>query len=210
MRLVACIALALISVTSCSSDGDRKRTPRQEQPKLPFDGSTARWSSTTGIKASFIGSSGIAIPRCGKGKLGYVTVRWPAPMVGGSMKLTYSLELSPDGKIVGHENRTQSGRIALHFQRQGDDFRQYKYDRGYRQWSYHRPVLIAGEHTIEVPLVHASWNGGGSKKLEHFEAAMKSVKNVGFTLSDNQTAGHGVCMATGTARLSIKQFSVEG
>ena len=112
--------------------------------------------------------------------------------------------LPDDGaRIVGEERRGDQGRMHLHFQRSGDDWSSSKLSAGYRQWSSAKQLLAAGSYVFEVPLVASEWGNRTG-----FDAARSRVENVGFTLSDRQSAGHGVCMAAGTATITVKSFTV--
>ena len=65
-------------------------------------------------------------------------------------------------------------------------------------------LLAAGSFVFEAPLVASAWGNRTG-----FDAARSRVENVGFTLGDNQTKGHGVCMAAGTASLTVTGFSIQ-
>ena len=77
-----------------------------------------------------------------------------------------------------------------------------------RWWSRSRQLLTPGEHTHEVALDRTLWTGGGTQEQAAFDRARQYVENVGFTLSDNQSAGHGVCMKAGAASVTVKAFAV--
>lgn len=192
----ALAVLALVALVLVACDKDRPRRdrdydePRAEEPRAP---------GTFRV---------VNIPACGEGKAGYVTIRWPAPMTGSTMRIEYTVTASDGALIIGNEerDRLEPGRMALFFQRDGDDFGYTKYNAGYRQWSLARDFLTPGSHVFEVALTHDKWTTIGG---EHgFDAARNDVENVGFTLSGAQSAGHGVCMASGTASITVTSFTI--
>jgi hypothetical protein len=168
------------------------------------------FASTTGKRVKESPANTFHIPACTRGKLGYVVASWPEPMFGTVMRIHYTITASPDAQIVGYEHRDQAGRLALYFQRDGMDYGQAKYDLGYRWWSRARQVLTPGDHSFEVLIELDKWTGGGTQAQAHFDAARNDLNGVGFTLSDNQSAGHGVCMKAGTAKLTVKAFTIHG
>lgn len=207
-RLIAALALiGLAFILFGCKDKDRRRDrdrdePRQEEPAGAID-----FRSTTGRNVTESPNDTFAIPACGRGKLGYVVTRWPAP-ISGTMRLEYTFEASADAKVVDDEDHTKTpGVMALFFQRDGDDYSQSKYDRGYRQWSLPRQILEPGSHVFEVALTPDQWNFGHAG----FEATKADVENVGFTLAGygGASAGHGICMAAGTASITVRGLTVQ-
>lgn len=191
-RFLAILFVAL-AIVGCKDKDRRRDRPRAEEPRQ---------------QQSIIGKI-FEIPACGVGKLGYVTMAWPTPLEAGqTMRIEFSFEQSGDAKVVDNEDRRSTpGNMALFFQREGDDYSNEKYNRGYRQWSNPRQLATPGDHVFEVELLPANWNFG----LVNFVPAMRDVENVGFTLAGygGPSAGHGVCMASGTAKLTITNFTVE-
>lgn len=204
--LTTFVLLIVIVVLVACSDGDGDRRDRDEpRAEPPVAGNVLAFDSTTGENVKEEPDNTFHIPACGKGKLGYVTTRWTTPLrATAMMRVGYTVTASADAKIVGHERRSDAGRMALHFQRKGDDGRQAKLDQGYRQWSTARKVLAPGDHVFEVQLVPQAWGNRAG-----FSQALLQPENAGVTLSDNQSAGHGVCMAAGTASLAITSFTAE-
>lgn len=186
-RFLAIILVAL-TLVACK-DGDRRRDrPRTEQPRQ---------------EQPLVGRV-IEIPACGVGKAGYVTMKW-APPIAGTMRIAFTITGTLDARIVGHEQRDAQGRMHLFFQREGDDFSVRKYEAGYRQWSTAYSLLQVGDFELSVPLTADKWGNRAG-----FDAARENVENVGFTLGDNQAKGHGVCMAAGSASITVQAFSIGG
>lgn len=198
----------LVTLAACN-DNDRRRRDRDDPTPPPSEEPfKADFKSTTGKNVTENPNDTFHIPNCGVGKLGYVVTRYPAP-ISGSIRLEYTYTASPDAIVIDNEDRKSTpGVMALFFQRRGDDYSQSKYDRGYRQWSLPRQKLTeSGTFVFEVPLTPDQWNFGHSG----FEATKNDVENVGFTLAGygGPSAGHGVCMASGTASITVNSITVE-
>jgi hypothetical protein len=103
-----------------------------------------------------------------------------------------------------------AGRIALHFQRSGDNWSARGKYAGYRWYSGNRPLVASGEHTISIPLGLAQWGAvlASGRTQALFDAARQRAYRIGFTFGGASNAGHGVCLESGTARFTIKAFTV--
>jgi hypothetical protein len=190
----AAMIVILAAVTSAPADHRRGHT-----------GSIVpAFDATTGAGVVESPANTFIIPRCYRSnKLGYVTARWSPPLTASVMSVTYTLTLSPGAVLVGYESGATGTRLALHFQRRGDNKGQSHYDQGYRQWSRARAVLQPGTYTFEVPLTSDNWTHPNG-----FDASMRNVDRVGFTVSDTNTAGHGICMKSGTGSITAVSFSI--
>jgi hypothetical protein len=148
------------------------------------------------------------IPACRKGEVHYVTKKIKGRLTG-SMTLTYTIEASPDAVFVAADGGTP-GRIALHFQRKGDDWSARGKYAGYRWYSLNRPLIAPGTHTISIPLDLAHWGAvlASGRTQALFDAAKAKPHRLGFTFGGTGNAGHGVCLSSGTARFTVKSFSV--
>lgn len=217
------IFLALVAGLAACKDGDRRPRrddyrPPVEQPGTTPPVSAIDFRSTTGSGVNESPNDTFSIPRCGAGKLGYIVTRWTVPLrATGTMTVTFTVTASPDAKIIGNEVREkmEPGRAALYFQRNSHDSSDPQaldgryYDRGYRQWSHAREFLTPGDHTFSVVLTNDKWTGGNDQSDSAFSQAMLDPANAGITLSGAQSAGHGVCMAAGSASITLKSLTVE-
>jgi hypothetical protein len=149
------------------------------------------------------------IPACRNGEVHYVTKTIKGRLTG-TMTLTYTIEASPDAVFVAADGGTP-GRIALHFQRKGDDWSARGKYAGYRWYSSARHLVTPGEHTINIPLDLASWKAvlGSGRTQALFDAAKARPTRVGFTFGGTGNAGHGVCLSSGSARFTVKSFTVQ-
>jgi hypothetical protein len=163
-------------------------------------------SSSPGMPRTITGT--FEFPKCGKGSVHYVTKRIDGPF-SGTVTLTYSIEASADAVFVASDGWTP-GRIALHFQRKGDDWSARGKYAGYRWYSLYRQYVLPGEHTIGLSSDLANWgavlSSGRTQAL--FDAAKHRAYRIGFTFGGSGNAGHGVCLSTGSAQFTIRAFTV--
>jgi hypothetical protein len=158
-------------------------------------------SSSPGMPRTTTG--GFDFPKCGAGSVHYVTRRIDGP-IKGPVTLTYSIEASADAVFMASDGGTP-GRIALHFQRKGDNWSGRGKYAGYRWYSLNRPLIAAGTHTISLPFDLAHWGAvlASGRTQSLFDQAKAGVYRIGFTFGGSSNAGHGVCMKSGTARFSF-------
>jgi hypothetical protein len=163
-------------------------------------------SSSPGMPRTITGT--FEFPKCGKGSVHYVTRRIDGPITGTVM-LTYTIEASADAVFTASDGGTP-GRIALHFQRSGDNWSARGKYAGYRWYSINRPLIAPGTHTISIPLDIAHWGAvlASGRTQALFDAAKARPTRIGFTFGGTGNAGHGVCLETGTARFTVKSFTV--
>jgi hypothetical protein len=163
-------------------------------------------SSSPGMPQTITGT--FEFPKCGKGSVHYVTKRIDGPL-SGTVTLTYSIEASADAVFTASDGGG-AGRIALHFQRSGDNWSARGKYAGYRWYSGNRPLVASGEHTISIPLGLAQWGAvlASGRTQALFDAARQRAYRIGFTFGGASNAGHGVCLESGTARFTIKAFTV--
>jgi hypothetical protein len=209
MRSLVLILALAAALVACDDDDDKKRSSNDDTTTTVSDG--LNFKSTTGSGVTENPPNTFSIPTCGKGKLGYIVTKWKTPMAG-SISVTFSVAASPDAIIVGYEDHKSSGRAALFIQRRNDTDTASKdpyalderlYNRGYREWSHARKPLAVGDHTFSVPLVPTSWNFP-----DQLSKALEDPAYVGITLSGAESAGHGVCMLSGTASVTLKTLTV--
>jgi hypothetical protein len=148
---------------------------------------------------------GFDFPMAGRGEVHYVTKTVKGPLTG-SLTLTYSIEASP-GTVFSACDGGTPGRLAIHFQRKGDDWSARGAYAGYRWYSTKRTVLVSGEHTtISIPLDDI-WHWGavlGTGRTQPlFDAAKARPARIGFTFGGTGNAGHGVHLLAGSARFNF-------
>jgi hypothetical protein len=148
-------------------------------------------------------TDGFDFPMQGRGEVHYVTSKINGPITG-ALTLTYSIEASP-GTVFSACDGGTPGRLAMHFQRKGDDWSARGAYAGYRWYSRSRPLLVPGAHTITVPLDFEHWGAvlvsGMTRPL--FDAAKSRPARIGFTFGGTSNAGHGVHLLAGSARFSF-------
>jgi hypothetical protein len=161
------------------------------------------WQITRSIGMPKKITDGFDFPMQGRGEVHYVTRTVKGPITG-SLALTYTIEASDSAVFVACDGGTP-GRIAIHFQRKGDDWSARGSYAGYRWYSLNRPLVAPGTHTISIPLDLANWIAvlPTSRTQPLFDAAKSRPARIGFTFGGSGNAGHGVCLKSGTARFSF-------
>lgn len=123
-----------------------------------------------------------------------------------AMTLTYTI--AGDGVVVPTEGTNP--RLALYFQRKGDDWSASGKYAAYRWYSRVRSELTPGTHTISIPLTRDQWTPVVSSTYNtdaNFEAAKASPRRIGFVFGGSVGAGHGVCTTSGTATFTLVDFN---
>jgi hypothetical protein len=64
------------------------------------------------------------------------------------------------------------------------------------------------QYTVSVVIDAANWQGCGPNAA-YFNKAVANAAYMGFTLSSQYFAGHGVDVASGSATFTINSFTVE-
>jgi hypothetical protein len=198
--------LSLFILAACVSDGDDDDF--YDPPPSDYNGWAIQFSPSMPEKIS----DSFNFPRCSdpvspSGPSVHYVTKSTGPMATRDMALTYRIE--GDGVFKATEGH--SPRLSLYFQRIGDDLSAEGKLAAYRWFSKDKVAMAAGRHTIKVPLVHAEWgpvySGSEFNTDAYFKAAMREAARVGFVLGGSVGAGHGVCLASGTAKFIIEGFS---
>jgi hypothetical protein len=190
--------LFVLALAACSSDGD----------DTPYSGWSTQFSPSMPERIT----NSFNFPKCSDpispdGPSVHYVTKPTGPMAGGSMVLTYRIE----GNGVFAATEGHSPRLALYFQRKGDDLTGKGKMAVYRWYSKERLALKVGTFTLSAPLSHASWGPVFSSSeyntIYYFQGAMENAQKVGFVLGGSVGAGHGVCLKSGSAKLTIESFS---
>jgi hypothetical protein len=199
----ALVLLLALALAACGSDGD-------DNDYDPPSGTGWAIQFSPGMPEEI--NNSFSFPRCSDpispdGPSVHYVTKPTGPMPGGSMVLTYRIE----GNGVFAPTEGHSPRLALYFQRKGDDLTAKGKMAVYRWYSKDRLALKVGRYTLTVPLTHAEWGPVYSSSeyntSSYFKAAMENAQRVGFVLGGSVGAGHGVCLTSGSAKLIIESFS---
>jgi hypothetical protein len=101
-----------------------------------------------------------------------------------------------------------------YFQRSGDDWQgTTNRTEFYRWWCNSRVTPITfGSFSVEAPLDPAQWGSvfakTGVQAGRKWTAALANCGTIGFTLGGRSFAGHGVMMASGSAKLILESYEV--
>jgi hypothetical protein len=161
------------------------------------------WQITRSVGMPKKITDGFDFPMQGRGEVHYVTRTIKGPLTG-SLTLTYSIEAS-EGAVFSACDGGTPGRLAIHFQRKGDDWSARGAYAGYRWYSVRRTLLVPGANTITIPLDFEHWGAvlGTGRTQPLFDAAKARPARIGFTFGGTGNAGHGVHLLSGSARFNF-------
>lgn len=138
----------------------------------------------------------------------YVMVPYYAVKAHTMLTMTYRVtKLSGDPKFVSVQAGGESDFRPI-LERQGDTMTAQS--EFYRWWSYPTKLVADGLiHVLQFPLSWDRWTSvfGHTNRTE-FEASMKALKGVGFTVGGDGMAGHGGYVTGGTARFELLGYEI--
>jgi hypothetical protein len=200
-RLV--LALAFLATPAWATHHDPPTVPGTVT--LQKDGSHDGHFVMPAVGSTFV------IPPCGptverKDGIHYLT-KAVSTRINGPVTLTYTL--AGDGVIVPTEGT--GPRMALYFQRNGDDWSAAGKYAAYRWYAKTRVTIVNGTYTYTVALDYPNWgpviSSSTFNTLTNFEAAKTTPRRVGVVFGGSVGAGHGVCTTSGTSTMKIVGFS---
>lgn len=151
-------------------------------------------------------------PTASAGHVHYVTV--PIRSLEGARRisLTYRIDARPGVKFIPQEAPHLPASLSLYFQRAGDRWTtRTPYHRWYSpvgQTGPLRPGTYTITHSLDDPWI-AVMGGNGHTHPAQFQRAKRDAATIGFVLgSDDGGRGHGV-FATGPARFTVLDFTIE-
>jgi hypothetical protein len=158
---------------------------------------------------------GIDLPLKTGPKVDYLTFRH-GPLTGKTLiRMRYRLEREAGVEVYAVPEQVPTSRapaqLTMHFQREGDDWTARGKFEAYR---WYRPAgyLQDGEHEIVVPLDSgwtATQHSTSASNPSGFKDAIDHACCVGIVFGGNEVGyGHGM-RATGPARFSVLEFTVE-
>ena len=152
-------------------------------------------------------------PRPSAGHVHYVTTRTGSLAGKSKIVMRYRIEAEPGVRLAPRGAPETTAKLALYFQRRGDDWSARGPYEHYRWYATHgnRIPLTPGEHEVSLTLDPRNWqslaSAKGSDVPAQFRAALANAERVGFVLGGGGSAGHGV-YATGPARFELLSFRV--
>lgn len=146
------------------------------------------------------------------GKAGYITKRGVS--LTGKSLIRLKLRIEGAGVFDAAGDDVPPCHFRPYFQRRGDDWQGTTgTTEFYRWWCNSRVTPIGfGSFTVEAPLDPAQWGSvfakTGVQAGAKWGQALADVSAIGFTLGGRSFAGHGVMMASGSAKLILELFEV--
>jgi len=139
------------------------------------------------------------------GGVDYVQNKNPPSLVGAK-QIALRYAVTGAGFTAADENAP--GRVGLHLQRKGDDWSGQGKFQQYRWYSHQRPVLVAGEFVLTVPLELSAWGDvyGKNDDADAFAAALKETACIAVVFG-GEAAGHGV-YATQPSRFALLELVI--
>jgi len=143
--------------------------------------------------------------------ISYVEIPHTPINVGGTFTLTYTVNgvdpvfnCDSPGNLIG-----APATIRLFLHQAGDDLSGVGAYQYYRQFSNTAIPLSLGTYTISVPLTTDQWTAVYPPNTDAgFATACANLGSLGFVLGGGYFAGHGVCVTSGSATLTIDSYSV--
>jgi hypothetical protein len=167
--------------------------------------SPGQWATAFGEKAII----GTTFNMPGPPGIHYVYTPAKSLAIGKTMTLTYTLTGNATFK-PSDASDINPPTISLFIWRAGDNLTCAGTYAGYRQFLVARSNLQFGTHTVSAVIEPANWTGCyGGEVASAFTEAVANAAYMGFTLSGQYFAGHGVDVVSGSATFTIDSFSVQ-
>lgn len=161
-------------------------------------------------------SPGFKFPIPTEGRVGYVYTSSPA--LTNARRILMEFRITGNASFIpADRNDRGPAKVVLYFQRSGDDMScstsgsntQY-----YRWWSKANVVLRTGdrfvlESSLKPEAWVSCWGRSGNDAQEAFYAAKKTAQKVGFTLSGQMSAGHGIRASNRSSEFKLSRFLIE-
>lgn len=188
--------LLLLLLSGCGGGGSSSSSSGFPYP------AAGQWAVAYGAQNTVIGAPSYYMPKAPGTHYVYTPASGLA--LGKTMTLTYTLTETA-GTVLTHDDPADIDppTVSLFIWQAGDNLSCAGAYAGYRQFLIARPNLTAGTHTVSAAITAANWTGCyPGESAAAFNSAVAGAAYMGFTLSGQYFAGHGVDVASGSATLS--------
>lgn len=204
MKRLLLITLALGLLAGCSNSGGNSSATSYPTP------GSGQWAVAFGAQNTIINGNSYALPLAPGTHYVYTAASGLA--LGKTVTLTYTL--TGNATLVPDQNGDPPPpTISLFIWERGDDLTcstTGAMTTNYRQFGG-KQNLQTGTHTLSAVIAESNFTGcyPNDNSVSGFDQAVANAAYMGFTLSGQDFAGHGVDVTSGSATLTINSYTVQ-